>query len=81
MTHTLHAPSWHTRPEPQGVPFGWLSDSRHTEAPVAQSTVPRRHAFWVTAHAVPSAHALHAPSRHTEPTSHDVPLDWIVCVS
>jgi len=22
FTHTPHAPSWHTRPAPQGVPFG-----------------------------------------------------------
>jgi hypothetical protein len=56
VTHGLHVPSWQTRPEPQVEPFGLLSVSVQTGAPVEHTMVPTRHGLLATSHAVPAAH-------------------------
>ena len=70
----MHAPSWHTMPVPQLVPFGWLSVSVQTAMPVAHSIEPDRQGLPVTGHAVPWAQAWQSPSRQTEPAPQAVPL-------
>jgi hypothetical protein len=80
VTHGLQMPSWQTRPAPHDEPFGLLSVSVQTGAPVEQRTVPMRHGLLATSHDVPAAQAWQAPSRQT-PLSQAVPLACGRCVS
>jgi hypothetical protein len=73
VTHGLHRPSWQTSPAPQVAPFGLLSVSVQTGAPVEQTMVPTRHGLLATSHIVPAAQAWQTPSKQT-PLSHGVPL-------
>ncbi len=72
--HDTHAPeALHTMPAPHDVPAGRLPVSRHTEAPVEQSTAPERHAV-VGVQLAPCVQATHAPEAlHTMFAPHDVP--------
>jgi len=48
-------------PVPQVVPFGLLSVSVQTGAPVAQTMLPTRHGFPLTSHAIPCTHESQLP--------------------
>jgi len=73
-TQATHAPSWQTNPVPHEVPFGWLSDSVQTGAPVAQAMAPLRQGLPVIGQPAPSEHATQVPSRQTEPFPQALPL-------
>jgi len=60
--HATHAPSRQTWPFPHGDPFGALPTGVHCDMPVAQDTTPVRHTLSPGLHAVPPAHATHAPA-------------------
>ena len=60
-----HVPAWQTIPVPHAVPFGLLSVSVQTGAPVVQTMLPTRHGLPVTSHAMPSVHAPQLPLRQT----------------
>jgi len=53
----------------------------HCAMPVEQSMVPVRQGFPLTAQLVPSAHAEHTPSRHTDCSSQVVPLSCRAVIS
>jgi hypothetical protein len=63
----MHWPAWQTIPAPQEVPFGWLSDSVQTGAPVVQVIIPLRHGLPVTAQLPPAAQPAQAPLLQTIP--------------
>ena len=69
-----HAPVWQTMPVPQLMPFGLLSVSVHTGAPVVQTMVPTRQGLPVTLHAMPAWHAVQVPLLQTMSVPHWVPL-------
>ena len=71
-------PPWQTIPVPQPVPFGLLSVSVQTGAPVVQTMLPTRHGLPVTSHVMPSVHAPQVPLRQTMFTPQTVPF---ACVS
>ncbi len=73
-----HVPTWQTIPVPHVVPFGLLSVSVQTGAPVVQTMLPTRHGLPVTSHAMPSVHAPQLPLRQTMFTPQTVPF---ACVS
>ena len=53
-----HAPAWQTMPVPHAVPFGLLSVSVQTGAPVVQTMVPTRQGLLATSQAMPAWHAV-----------------------
>ncbi len=61
-------------PVPQLMPFGLLSVSVQTGAPVVQTMVPTRQGLPVTLHAIPPAHAVQVPLLQTMSVPHWVPL-------
>jgi hypothetical protein len=67
-------PAWQTIPVPQAVPFGLLSDSVQTGAPVVQTMLPTRHGLPVTSQAIPSVHAPQVPLRQTMSIPQTVPF-------
>jgi len=71
-----HAPAWQTLPVPQVVPFGLLSVSVQTGAPVVQTMLPTRQGLPVTSQAIPATHASQLPLRQTLSAPHTVPFDW-----
>ena len=76
-----HCPATHTIPAPHEVPFGWSPDSAQTDAPVAQESVPVRHAFPVGAQAPPAAQVTQAPLLQTLSCPQTVPFACGCCVS
>ena len=69
-----HAPAWQTMLVPQLMPFGLLSLSVHTGAPVVQTMVPTRQGLPGTSHAMPAWHAAHVPLLQAMLVPHSVPL-------
>jgi hypothetical protein len=66
-------PSWQTLPVPHDVPFGLLSLSVQTGAPVVHAMVPVRQGLLATSHVAPAIQAWQLPSKHT-PLSQVVPF-------
>ena len=57
----VHAPAWQTMPVPQPVPFGLLSVSVHTGAPVVQTMLPTRQGLLLTLQAMSATQASQLP--------------------
>jgi hypothetical protein len=77
-----HVPSSQTFPLPQSMPLGRLLPvSSQTGAPVPQVIIPVWQALSAGVQAVPWMHGLHAPSSHTMPVPHGVPLGALPPVS
>jgi hypothetical protein len=69
-----HVPVWQTIPVPHVVPFGLLSVSVQTGAPVAQTMLPTRHGLPVTSHVMPCTQLSQLPLWQTLSMSQRVPL-------
>src|SRR6185436_33345 len=63
-------------PVPHIVPFGLLSVSVQTGAPVVQTMLPTRHGLPVTSQAMPATHASQLPLRQTLSAPQTVPFAW-----
>jgi hypothetical protein len=71
--HAAHAPSAHTLPAPQLVPFALFPDGIQLDTPVAQDVVPTLHGS-LCVHDLPAAQATHVPALHTLSVPQDVPF-------
>ena len=67
-------PAWQTMPVPHAMPFGLLSVSVQTGAPVVQTMLPTRQGLPVTSQDMPCAHASQLPLWQTLSVSQTVPL-------
>ena len=69
-----HVPAWQTMPVPHVVPFGLLSVSVQTGAPVVQTMLPTRQGLPVTSQAMPSTQLSQLPLWQTLSMSQRVPF-------
>ena len=69
-----HVPPWQTMPVPHVEPFGLLSVSVQTGAPVAHTMLPTRQGLPVTSQAIPCTHASQLPLWQTLSVSQTVPF-------
>jgi hypothetical protein len=72
--HAAHVPAWQTIPVPHIVPFGLLSVSVQTGAPVVQTILPTRHGRPVTSQAMSATHDSQLPLRQTMSAPQTVPF-------
>jgi hypothetical protein len=63
-------------PVPQVVPFGLLSVSVHTGAPVVQTMLPTRHGRPVMSQSMPATQLSQLPLWQTMSVPQTVPLAW-----
>jgi hypothetical protein len=76
-----HVPAWQTIPVPHVVPFGLLSLSVQTGAPVVQTMLPTRQGRPVTSQAMPSVQASQLPLWQTRLAPQIVPFAWRSVIS
>src|SRR5262249_29760430 len=72
--HVAHVPFCPTLPVPQPVPFGLLSVSVQTGAPVVQTMLPARHGLPVTSQAMSATQLSQLPAWQTMSVPHTVPF-------